>query len=797
MNLEALLAKLPMHEQESLLAQVQTYREAVDREKAQKSFMAYVRMMWPGFVSGRHHAVMGKKFEEIADGKLKRLIICLAPRHTKSEFGSFLLPSWFLGRFPNKKIIQTSNTADLAVGFGRKVRNIVDSEQYTKVFPDVGLRQDSKSAGRWATNKNGEYFAIGVGGTVTGKGADLLIIDDPHSEQEAKAAASNPEIFDTTYEWYTSGPRQRLQPGGAIVIIMCMTGDTPVLMADGVEKPLQDIRAGDVVATFDEGKLTTAEVKNWKSSGVDSIYKVKTQSGRILRANERHPFLVLNNGVLEWTRLNQLLVGDSLVSMKDVSDLQKQSQNQECAKPAQQKRLTTEKIQMPLDNQSGTMESGKEKTASAGNLCIARGCASNATENSTRHQKELQNKKERRESSIGMASLLSNTSKWWKSVKTYVTSAVSHLQMKTHERTGTTSYASTTTIAPERLEAFSAMIATLQSVTEKHQIFSNELQRISDFTTDVIVSITPDGKEEVFDVEIDRTENFIANGVVSHNTRWSKRDLVGRILKDAMSRGKDEEWEIIEFPAIMPSGNPLWPEFWSLKELEALREELPASKWNAQYQQNPTSEEGAIVKREWWKVWEKDDPPPCFYIIQSWDTAFTKGERSDYSACTTWGLFKLNDDENDVNIILLDAFQKRMEFPELKAKAFEMYKEWEPDTCIIEAKAAGAPLVFEMRATGLPVVEYTPSRGTKSAPNDKIARLNSISDVFSSGKVWAPETRWADEVRDQIAAFPNSDHDDLTDSSVQAIMRFRQGGFIRLNSDEREEQHFRRKMSYY
>lgn len=181
MNLDALLAKLPLHEQESLLAQVQTYREAVDREKAQKSFMAYVKMMWPGFVSGRHHAVMGKKFEEIAEGKLKRLIICLAPRHTKSEFGSFLLPSWFLGKYPDKKIIQTSNTADLAVGFGRKVRNIVDSEQYTKVFPDVGLRQDSKSAGRWATNKNGEYFAIGVGGTVTGKGADLLIIDDPHA----------------------------------------------------------------------------------------------------------------------------------------------------------------------------------------------------------------------------------------------------------------------------------------------------------------------------------------------------------------------------------------------------------------------------------------------------------------------------------------------------------------------------------------------------------------------------------------------------------------------------------------
>jgi hypothetical protein len=170
---------------------------------------------------------MAKKFEEIAEGKIKRLIINMAPRHTKSEFASYLLPSWFLGKFPNKKVIQCSNTADLAVGFGRKVRNLVDSEQYAKIFPNVALRQDSKAAGRWATNAGGEYFAIGVEGTVTGKGADLLIIDDPHSEQEAALAQGNPEVFDRVYEWYTSGPRQRLQPNAAIVVVMCMTGDTP------------------------------------------------------------------------------------------------------------------------------------------------------------------------------------------------------------------------------------------------------------------------------------------------------------------------------------------------------------------------------------------------------------------------------------------------------------------------------------------------------------------------------------------------------------------------------------------
>ena len=220
MKLDDLVASLSPADQEKLLQQVQDYKDAVEREKCQKSFMAYVKKMWPGFIHGRHHAVMAKKFEEIAEGKLKRLIINLGPRHTKSQFASYLLPSWFLGRFPHKKVIQASNTADLAVNFGRQVRNLVGSEEYARIFPGVALRQDSKSAGRWATSKNGEYFAIGVGGTMTGKGADLLIIDDPHSEQEAALAAGRPEVYDSVFEWYSSGPRQRLQPGGAIVVVM-------------------------------------------------------------------------------------------------------------------------------------------------------------------------------------------------------------------------------------------------------------------------------------------------------------------------------------------------------------------------------------------------------------------------------------------------------------------------------------------------------------------------------------------------------------------------------------------------
>jgi predicted phage terminase large subunit-like protein len=495
MNIEEIIKGLPPEEQSALMLMAKDYVDSLGREKAQTDFMEFVHQMWPGFVNGPHHKIMAKKFQDIADGKLKRLIINMPPRHTKSEFASYMLPAWFLGKFPSKKIIQCSNTAELAVGFGRKVRNLVGSEAYSKIFPDVALKSDSKAAGRWGTNANGDYFAIGVGGTVTGKGADLLIIDDPHSEQEAAIAATNPEVYDKVYEWYSSGPRQRLQPGGAIIVVM---------------------------------------------------------------------------------------------------------------------------------------------------------------------------------------------------------------------------------------------------------------------------------------------------------TRWSLRDLTGKILKSSMERDGDE-WEVIDFPAILPNEQPLWPAFWPLKELLALKEELPVSKWNAQYQQSPTSEEGALVKREWWKMWESERPPKCEFIIQSWDTAFTKNERSDYSACTTWGVFYLNEDEMQPNIILLDAFKERMEFPQLKERAIRMYKEWEPDAFIVEAKASGAPLIFELRRMGIPVSEFTPTRG-----NDKIARLNSVTDLFASGKVWAPGTRWADEVIEEMASFPNSDHDDLVDSSTQALIRFRKGGFISLPSDEQDDpQFYRRKAAYY
>jgi predicted phage terminase large subunit-like protein len=214
----------------------------------------------------------------------------------------------------------------------------------------------------------------------------------------------------------------------------------------------------------------------------------------------------------------------------------------------------------------------------------------------------------------------------------------------------------------------------------------------------------------------------------------------------------------------------------------------------AQYQQNPTSETSAIVKREWWQVWEKDDPPNCDFTLMSWDTAFEKHNRADYSACTHWGVFYYPDDAGtaQANIIMLNAFRKRMEFPELKQSALDHYREWAPDSIIIEKKASGAPLIYEMRAMGIPVQEFTPSKG-----NDKISRLNAVSDLFASGRVWVPNTQWAEEVIEEVASFPAGEHDDYVDSVSLAMMRFRRGGFIRTLLDEEDEpREFRRRNTY-
>lgn len=486
------LGELAPEELDRVKALLDRIHAMEEKDKAQSDFMAFVKKVWPNFIEGSHHKIMADAFNRVAQGKLKRLIINMPPRHTKSEFASYLLPAWMIGQKPDIKIIQATHTADLAKSFGAKVKDLIDSdESYKEIFPDVGLKKDEKAAGKWKTSARGEYYAVGVGGALAGRGADLCIIDDPHSEQDV-ITSNDKAVFQAAYDWYLTGPRQRLQPGAAIVIVM---------------------------------------------------------------------------------------------------------------------------------------------------------------------------------------------------------------------------------------------------------------------------------------------------------TRWSKMDITGRVIQKAIEDGEMDEWEVIELPAILESGNPLWPGYWTLRDLNKLQKELPVSRWSAQYQQQPVTQETSIIKRDWWKPWKHEDPPRCEYVIQSWDTAFTAKEAADPSACVELGVFYIDapNGGRQANIILLDAFQKRMEFPELKEEAWARYKRKEPDTVLIEGRSSGVPLIQELRMRGLPIQEFSGSvRG-----NDKTSRVNSISDLFSSGVVWYPEgKKFADEVITQFEDFPVGAHDDLVDATTQALIRFRMGGFIPLDSDYEDEEDY-------
>ena len=469
---------------------------------AYDDLIEFCKRMQPDYKVGRHHRILADQLMALEDGSKDRVCVNIPPRHGKSQLVSIFYPAWFLGRNPGKKVMMVSHTTDLAVDFGRKVRNLIASESYVEIFPEVALAVDSKSAGRWNTNFGGEYFACGIGSALAGRGADLLLVDDPHSEQDV--INGNFSVFEKAYEWFTFGARPRLMPGGRVAIVQ---------------------------------------------------------------------------------------------------------------------------------------------------------------------------------------------------------------------------------------------------------------------------------------------------------TRWHREDLTGRGTNDMIKNELADQYEIVEFPALLnaedadgkPIMKPLWPEFFDLAALERTKASMPAFQWNSQYQQKPTAEEASIVKREWWGIWPHDQPPHVEYVIMSLDAAAEKHNRADYTALTTWGVF-FNEDENAHHLILLDSIKKRLEFPELKQLSMEEYTKWEPDAFIVEKKSAGTAIYQEMRRMGLPVQEYTPHRGT----GDKLARLNSVADIIASGMAWVPSTRWADELVEEIAGFPFMSNDDLVDSTVMALLRFRQGGFIRLPTDEWEDEApYYHKREYY
>jgi len=841
MELEALAANISQFSPEEQ-AQIVTIIEELERRNnaklCQTSLIEFCKHMDPTYIVAPHHKKLAVLLTQVAFGTEDRIAVSIPPRHGKSHLISTLFPAWFLGRFPDKKVLMVSHTGDLAVDFGRKVRNIIADPRYASIFPGVTLAADSKSAGRWSTSYGGEFYACGVGAALAGRGADLLLVDDPHSEQDL--LSGNFDELEKAYQWFAFGARTRLMSGGRIAVVHCMTGDTPVLMGDGNEKPLRDVRPGDVVASHNGSQLVPAKVLNWTSQGIDRIFTIKTTSGRILRANWKHPLLAQTEGKLEWTKVKNLKVGSRLIGVSKtpqtplnylqngsvfsllvqkllggLSAVQKNALNRRTHSESANTTITkiAEKLRWFLDRITGANGVALHAVQKAVlNQPIQRACANLTTINTCGRwgtANAAQKKTAMPTSSTGMVSVLRSTINFLRSKTVNALSVYVPQDQTTSRRIGMENWGSTIATARDQFGHFSATTVTSSSVktTPKRHYFAP--LSTYELTSDVIVEITSDAYEEVFDIQVEGTENFIANGVISHNTRWHESDLIGHLIKDGANNPKADQYKIFEFPAIITTKTTtsegeervvekaLWPEKFDLEALARTKASMPAFQWNAQYMQNPTGEQGAIIQRDWWRSWKKEDPPKCEYVIMALDAAAEKTNRADYTAILTFGVF--SDDEltdGNPHIILLNAINVRVEFPELKDLAIQEWKEWEPDAFIVEKKSSGIPLYQELRRMGIPVQEFTPNRGT----GDKIARLNAVADIIRSGMVWYPEgRRWAEEVIEQSVAFPYGTHDDLVDCLSMALSRYRQGGFITLPSDYRDPEYLNRprRAAYY
>jgi len=818
-NIGQIVKKLPKNQQEEMLDLIIELEHATNRKASYGDFLSYVRLIWPAFIEGSHHRVVGDAFNRIASGDLKRLIIAMAPRHTKSEFASHMLPSWILGKDPTKKIIQASNKGELAVGFGRKVRNTVASPDYSHLFPGVSLAVDSKAAGRWNTNKGGEYFAVGVGGMVTGRGADLLIIDDPHA-LTLDTEIPTPDGFRTMEEVrvgdFVFGPDGK---------------PTEVTAKSDVyhNRPLCEVVTSDGEVIHCDGEHLWSYGSDTK---VDAPYKVAA-AGELVRwrkANKpclpRHeavqylwrdllipPYVLgawLGDGTSSLGRMTADPHGDDFVFMKEQFDcdgyetttlsdsysfgvLGLRAQLRDLG-VLDNKHIPEIYLIASLDQRLSLLQGLMDTD---GTVTIAGQCSfQNTNYQLVAGVKELVH-------SFGVKAR----------INVYVDNRELHGSRKPDYRVNF-KMKDAARMPRKRDRTYTPTDKRRRSIEVRYTDTFGSVQCLTVAREDGLFLVgrgyvvTHNSEQEAAHNSIqvyDAAYEWYTSGprqrlqprgaIVIVATRWHKRDLIGQILKASIQRGGVDEWEIIELPVLLDEHTkrerPIWPEFWDLEELRAVRAELPVHKWSAQFQQNPTSEEGALVKREWWQEWTYKDPPKCEFIIQSWDTAFLAKETADYSACTTWGVWR--DDDNVAQIILLDALQERLEFPDLKKRAYELYMQRKPDAFIVESKAAGTPLIFELRRMGIPVQEYKPNRG-----NDKVARVNSVADLFSSGFVWAPKTRWAEMVQEDFASFPYGEHDDLVDSGTQALLRFRQGGFIALDSDEKyENENRRRRAAYY
>ncbi len=653
------------------------------------------------------------------------------PGSAKSTYASVLFPPWFIARRKNRDVIGASHGADLAEDFSGRIIKVI------KEHPgELGYEMVNESVKLWKTTNGGVYRSAGAGGSITGRRADLFVIDDPIKGRED---ADSETIREKVWAWYRAEVITRLKPGARIVLIQCMTGDTPVLMADGRQRPLRDIRPGDAVATYDSGRLSTSHVRNWANQGPDCVYEIKTTSGTIVRANERHPFLVDRGNGPEWTRVRQLDVGDAMLRVNGESG---------GASPA---------LLPSATNQQSARDSAHRTTGR---------CCGRAGIDRPRSTQKIS------ETVIcgtdtGLAWL--NIARSF-SPKTEGAPFADNSQERTYERIGVGSCALITATKPERFVGCSATTATSPLATGKPKKYCSRLLDTFEIVHDTIASVRFIGVEDVFDIEVERTENFIANGLISHNTRWHEDDLAGRLLQE-MAAGADQ-WEILNLRAIAEDdddplgralGEPLWPEWEGLDALKRKEIAVGPREWAALYQQRPAPLKGTLFKVA--QIGTFETAPAGGMIARAWDLAATAqtGTRN-----PDWTVGAKIARLQDGRIVILDVVRLRGGPDEVEAAIVNTAKQDGYGVRIglpqDPGQAGKTQVLYLTRKLMGYRVESSPETG------DKTTRAGPFAAQVNVGNVSVVKSDvWNRALIEEMASFPASTHDDQVDALSRAF----------------------------
>lgn len=680
----------------------------------------------------------------------QRICISVPPRHGKSYSVMHALAKW-IKDFPRDTCAYATYNATKGRSKSKIIRNFARRS---------GVEFDPSMANldEWRTTAGGGLLAGGLsGGGLVGEGIQgILCVDDPiPTAKKAESKSYRNEIYDN----FQAVAMTRME-GGSVIVIQCMTGDTPVLMATGEEKHLRDIRPGDRVATYDDGKVSVSTVENWINNGPDKVFEIRMKSGTVVKANARHPFLVEEGGKTKWVRTAQLKKGESILSVGGASGKGLSASNQ--AAPSQ----------------SPVRPGASHITAkSAGRRAIGL-------------LRETLKISARGTCGIATASTSQTSSEFLMSREECAQSASNLQRKRTHEPTGTTNSASTIATTAARLGAFFATIAiSLLAMARRKRRCSQPLSTY-EIVRDTVVEVVEAGVEDVFDVQIDRTENFIANGLVSHNTRWHDDDLIGRLEKDG-------GWTIINLPAIAEANDPLGREVGapldpirypleledSSKALGALNNIQPrepvqdddgniivegkigigAYMWSALYQGQPRAKGQKIFGAPFYYDPDEFTIKGC-RVVMGVDPAASEKTSADHSAAV---VMAMEGDWDDPTFYILHVWRGQVQIPDLVSILHAKQTKYHDAHVIVEAVSGfkGVAQTLKRLDKRLKVYETAPRE-------NKFMRAQPFAAAWNAGKVLVPTgAPWLADFYDELDRFTGVDdaEDDQVDAGAHAF----------------------------